>query len=94
MCLAIASNAGQQCGPAMQASCSDRYNPSMDFLIYPLCGVFAGLLAGLFGVGGGLVIVPVLSSVFVLQGLAPDYVMQMALGTSLVEASSRACTRH
>ena len=55
----------------------------MEFLIYALCGAVAGVLAGLFGVGGGLVIVPVLVTVFSWQGLASGFVMQMALGTSL-----------
>ena len=32
----------------------------MEFLLYLLLGGFAGVLAGLFGVGGGLIIVPVL----------------------------------
>lgn len=70
----------------------------MDYLIYPLCGIFAGLIAGLFGVGGGLVVVPVLASVFVLQGFAPDRIMHLALGTSLVTivatASSSALAHH
>lgn len=56
----------------------------MDWLIYPLCGAFAGLTAGLFGVGGGLIVVPVLASLFQWQALAPDSSMQMALGTSLL----------
>lgn len=55
----------------------------MELLIYAACGAVAGVLAGLFGVGGGLVIVPVLVSVFSWQALAPDSLMQMALGTSL-----------
>ncbi len=56
----------------------------MDWLIYPLCGAFAGLMAGLLGVGGGLIVVPVLASVFHWQGLAPLHTMQLALGTSLL----------
>jgi uncharacterized membrane protein YfcA len=46
-------------------------------------GVVTGLLAGLFGIGGGAVIVPVLYEVFRLQGV-PDVVrMQLCIGTSL-----------
>ncbi len=52
-------------------------------VVYLLLGVFAGFVAGLLGVGGGLVIVPVLVWVFVAQGMAAEVVMQMALGTSL-----------
>ena len=46
-------------------------------------GAFAGFIAGLFGVGGGLIIVPILYTVFVAQGYDPSYIMHMALGTSL-----------
>ncbi|MFV2054967.1 MAG: sulfite exporter TauE/SafE family protein [Thiohalomonadales bacterium] len=49
-------------------------------LAYLLVGVVAGLLAGLLGIGGGIVIVPALS--FLLQ-ITPDYVMHVAVGTSL-----------
>ncbi len=51
------------------------------FWIYPVVGVFAGLLAGLFGVGGGLVIVPVLFWVFGTQSFSN--IMHLAVGTSL-----------
>ncbi len=52
-------------------------------LIYLLLGAFAGIAAGLLGVGGGLIIVPVLVAVFQLQSFDPQIVMQLALGTSL-----------
>jgi len=52
-------------------------------LIYLLLGAFAGIVAGLLGVGGGLIIVPVLVAVFQLQSFDPQIVMQLALGTSL-----------
>jgi uncharacterized membrane protein YfcA len=56
----------------------------MEFLlIYLLLGVAAGFLAGLLGVGGGLVMVPVLAWTFALQGIAPGLWMHLALGTSL-----------
>ncbi len=48
-----------------------------------LLGLFAGTLAGLLGVGGGLVIVPVLAALFALQGFAAQHLMQLAVGTSL-----------
>ncbi len=53
------------------------------YLSFILLGIFAGFLAGLLGIGGGLVIVPFLSFAFALQGVAPEYVMHLALGTSL-----------
>jgi uncharacterized membrane protein YfcA len=46
-------------------------------------GVLTGLLAGLFGVGGGAIIVPVLYEVFRFMGVADDIRMQLCVGTSL-----------
>ncbi len=46
-------------------------------------GVVAGLLAGLFGVGGGVVAVPVLYEVFRLLGVPDAVHMQLCIGTSL-----------
>jgi uncharacterized protein len=46
-------------------------------------GLASGLLAGLFGIGGGGVLVPVLHDVFRLMGVAPDHLMHLAVGTSL-----------
>lgn len=46
-------------------------------------GVFAGLLAGMLGVGGGIVIVPVLFFLFQRFGVSADSAMVIATGTSL-----------
>jgi len=46
-------------------------------------GAFAGLLAGLFGVGGGIILVPALLYAFDELGYSPDVTAQMAVGTSL-----------
>ena len=46
-------------------------------------GVFAGLLAGLLGVGGGIVIVPVLFFLFQALGISADTAMVVATATSL-----------
>lgn len=46
-------------------------------------GVITGVLAGVFGVGGGTVIVPVLYEVFRIMGVTEDVRMQLAVGTSL-----------
>lgn len=54
-----------------------------ELAIYLALGAAAGLLAGLFGVGGGLIIVPVLAWVFTAQGLPTDVIMHLAIGTSL-----------
>ena len=46
-------------------------------------GVITGLLAGLFGIGGGAVIVPVLYEVFQILGVPDAVRMQLCIGTSL-----------
>lgn len=46
-------------------------------------GVIAGVLAGLLGVGGGIVIVPVLDTVLGWYGVDPDIRMHIAVATSL-----------
>jgi len=55
----------------------------MLFSLYLALGALAGTLAGLFGIGGGLVIVPVLIFSFGAQGFSPDIAAHMAVGTSL-----------
>lgn len=55
----------------------------MDLLTLILMGGLAGLMAGLLGIGGGAIIVPVLAMVFEAQGVAPELIMRVALGTSL-----------
>jgi uncharacterized membrane protein YfcA len=46
-------------------------------------GVVAGVLAGLFGIGGGIVIVPVLETALGFVGVDPAIRMHIAVGTSL-----------
>lgn len=55
----------------------------MELIIYLAIGAIAGFTAGLFGVGGGLIIVPILFVVFAQMGYDPSVIMHMALGTSL-----------
>lgn len=50
---------------------------------YLILGAFAGVVAGLFGIGGGLLIVPVLVFSFELQGISPDVLTHAAVATSL-----------
>jgi len=52
-------------------------------LVIIIGGVITGLLAGLFGVGGGSVIVPVLFEVFRVLGVADEIRMQLCVGTSI-----------
>ena len=53
------------------------------WLMYIALGAFAGVLAGLLGVGGGIIIVPVLTFIFTAQHLPEGHILHMALGTSL-----------
>ncbi len=52
------------------------------WLLYVALGAFAGVLAGLLGVGGGLVIVPVLTFIFTAQHMPEAHILHLALGTS------------
>lgn len=54
-----------------------------NFPIYLLLGAFAGTIAGLLGVGGGLIIVPVLVFVFTRFQLESEVIVHLAVGTSL-----------
>lgn len=48
-----------------------------------IAGIVTGLLAGLFGIGGGAIIVPVLFEIFRLFGVPEGIRMQLCIGTSL-----------
>nr|WP_286208422.1 sulfite exporter TauE/SafE family protein [Pseudomonas koreensis] len=56
---------------------------AVEFLLYLALGACAGVLAGLFGVGGGIIIVPVLVFSFTLQGFDQSILTHLAVGTSL-----------
>jgi uncharacterized membrane protein YfcA len=51
--------------------------------MYSTVGAVAGVLAGLLGIGGGLVIVPMLVYCLTLQGISNQTIMHLALGTSM-----------
>lgn len=55
----------------------------IEWALYPLLGAIAGVLAGLLGVGGGLVLVAALAWLLPLQGVPPSEAMHAALATSL-----------
>ena len=55
----------------------------VDLLLYLTVGAVAGFLAGLLGIGGGVVIVPLLLFLFERNGFASDVILPFALGTSL-----------
>lgn len=52
-------------------------------LLYLALGAFAGVMAGMLGVGGGLIIVPVLAWIFGRQQVSDTLIMHLAIGTSL-----------
>jgi len=52
-------------------------------LAFLALGAVVGIAAGLLGIGGGAIMVPVLTSLFMVQGFAPEQVMHVALGTSM-----------
>lgn len=56
-------------------------------LFYLVAGAIAGVLGGLLGIGGGMILVPVLVHTLPAQGADPAIVMQTALGTSLATVS-------
>ncbi|MEO8385612.1 MAG: sulfite exporter TauE/SafE family protein [Betaproteobacteria bacterium] len=53
------------------------------WLIYLGAGILVGFFAGLLGVGGGALMVPILSLTFASQGFSSDHVVHMALATSM-----------
>lgn len=53
-------------------------------IIYFLAlGSFVGVISGLFGIGGGGIIVPVLTAIFLSHGISEQNVVHLALGTSM-----------
>src|SRR5690625_5863142 len=46
-------------------------------------GAVTGLVAGLFGIGGGGIMVPALTLLFIGQGFDAQHLVHLALGTSL-----------
>jgi uncharacterized membrane protein YfcA len=71
----------------------------VEWLAFPVLGIVAGVLAGLLGVGGGLVLVAALAWLLPQVGVAPEMAMHAALASSLASivltamASARAHAR-
>ncbi|WP_305041429.1 sulfite exporter TauE/SafE family protein [Geoalkalibacter sp.] len=51
--------------------------------LFLLLGASAGLVAGLFGIGGGVILVPLFLWAFGVAGFPPDLIVHIAFGTSL-----------
>lgn len=74
----------------MSSSLADLLGPGADLLLVAelalavlVTGAVVGVLAGLFGIGGGAIIVPVLYEIFAVVGVDESIRMHVALGTSL-----------
>ena len=52
--------------------------------IMVLSAVVVGFLAGFFGIGGGIIMVPILFYIFSFVGMDKSFVMHMAIGTSFL----------
>ena len=52
-------------------------------ILYILLGCFVGVAAGLLGIGGGGIIVPSLTAIFLMQGMEMENIVHVALGTSM-----------
>ncbi len=52
-------------------------------LLFAVLGSSAGFLAGLLGIGGGVILVPLFLVIFGLAGFPPDIIVHAAFGTSL-----------
>lgn len=72
----------------------------MEWAAYLGIGALVGFAAGLLGIGGGVVLVPLLVLVFRAHGLPSEHVLHLALGTALAAmvftslSSTRAHHRH
>jgi uncharacterized membrane protein YfcA len=53
------------------------------YLAYLILGAFVGVFAGMFGIGGGTILVPVLLFLFDAQDFPPGHLLHLALGTSM-----------
>ena len=54
------------------------------FSIMILSAVVVGFMAGFFGIGGGIIMVPILFYIFSFIGMEKTFVMHMAIGTSFL----------
>lgn len=52
-------------------------------VLFVLVGSMAGFLAGLMGIGGGIILIPLFLWAFKVAGFAPDIIVHAAFGTSL-----------
>lgn len=53
------------------------------WLAYLGLGLFSGLMAGMLGIGGGAIMVPLLAIIFQAAGIGHQFIIHLALGTSM-----------
>ena len=69
----------------------------VEFLIFGIVGIITGTMAGLFGVGGGLIIVPVMHFILTSNGIIESIAIPLSIGTALtciIVTSSSAAYSH
>jgi len=54
-----------------------------EIIIFAALGIAAGLLAGMFGIGGGLIVVPVLIGTFISLGFDSEIIVHLSIGTAI-----------
>lgn len=67
----------------MIAVINQRKMMLFEILIYSLIGCVSGFFAGLFGIGGGLIIIPCLYFVFHYLGYDTNIIMHLCIGTAM-----------
>lgn len=68
---------------AYWAALYSALQPLIPYAMYPVFGALAGVFSGMFGIGGGAWLVPLMVWDFSLRGFPPDQIMIMAVATSL-----------
>lgn len=59
----------------------------LSWIVLLLLGIVVGMLSGLLGIGGGIILVPILAIIFPYININPDVAVHLAIGTSLATAS-------
>ncbi|MBP9722376.1 MAG: sulfite exporter TauE/SafE family protein, partial [Gammaproteobacteria bacterium] len=55
----------------------------LSWMILPLLGIIVGTLSGLLGIGGGVIMVPMLAMILPVLGVEPKIAIHLALGSSM-----------